>query len=202
MRVFDLAKKHGTPSKAVLEILTTLGFAAKNHMSVLTEKAVTRVTEELARRKRVPPTTETIEKKTRVLIKKPKSAPVEVLTEPVEIPPAQPAPQASTSAPAVSATVPPEKLRPAESAPQGQAPAPSAVGPGISPPPQAPPPGSRITPLRPLGAAERLADRAGHPAAGPGHIVSSPTPPRPAAPAGGTWTRPAAPAIPDRKSVV
>ena len=162
MRVFDLAKKHGIPSKAVLEILQALGFAAKNHMSVLTEKATTRVTEELARRKRLPPTQGTVQKKTRVLIKKSKSSSVEVLTEPLEmsdVPPVQPPP--APAAPAtLHATAVPEKPQMVEPVPHGQTPTPPAAT--ASSAPSAPPRGITVPALPPgPGAGAPLtADRA------------------------------------------
>ncbi|MBS3983453.1 MAG: translation initiation factor IF-2 N-terminal domain-containing protein, partial [Dethiobacter sp.] len=56
-RVYELAKELDVPSKRIIDILADIGFEVKNHMSVVEDEAVRRITYQITGKGEAPPIT-------------------------------------------------------------------------------------------------------------------------------------------------
>ncbi len=163
MRVFEIAKKIGIPTKEMMVLLKRMGIKASNHMSALEESDIQTVMKGMEKSsvvkasskgtksvKAAPPPPPVVEKKSRVLIKR-KPTPEEMAPAPAAVQPEEPAVETPETVALPSPAV--EPLAPAAEAPS----APSDV---VSPP---------IEEVKP-------ASPAAEPAPAPGVIKVIPTP--------------------------
>jgi len=59
-RVYELAKELAVPSKRIIDILADIGFEVKNHMSVVEDEAVRRITYQMTGKGEAPPLTQSV----------------------------------------------------------------------------------------------------------------------------------------------